>query len=217
VRSPSSGREPRSWWIDRIAPDFTLLDVWALPVEGGPDDRDAALEVLTSFDPVHAECVAVSALFRLRFRLGAWLGWDDPAKKLPIPGCAETTLAARLPEGLRHSAHGSAIGAPLRASAGGFIPLYRTHDEWAAEISNATVHGVLHLAWVEEGAGRYRGRMAVYVKPRGRLGEIYLMLIQPFRHLVVYPALLRQIGRAWDARRGADLLAEAGSRGAGRS
>jgi len=26
------------------------------------------------------------------------------------------------------------------------------------------------------------------------------MLIQPFRHLIVYPALMRHIGRAWDAR-----------------
>jgi len=42
--------------------------------------------------------------------------------------------------------------------------------------------------------------MAVYVKPRGRLGETYMMLIQPFRHLIVYPALMRQIGHAWDAR-----------------
>jgi hypothetical protein len=34
----------------------------------------------------------------------------------------------------------------------------------------------------------------------GRVGEIYMMLIQPFRHLIVYPVLMRQIGHAWDAR-----------------
>ena len=27
-----------------------------------------------------------------------------------------------------------------------------------------------------------------------------MLLIEPFRHLIVYPALLRQVGRAWDAR-----------------
>ena len=40
--------------------------------------------------------------------------------------------------------------------------------------------------------------MAVYVKPRGR--EQYMTFIAPFRHWVVYPALLRQIERAWQAR-----------------
>jgi hypothetical protein len=42
--------------------------------------------------------------------------------------------------------------------------------------------------------------MAIYVKPRGVLGHAYLKLISPFRHLIVYPALLREIGRAWGAR-----------------
>jgi hypothetical protein len=27
-----------------------------------------------------------------------------------------------------------------------------------------------------------------------------MALIRPFRHLIVYPALMRQIGRAWQAR-----------------
>jgi hypothetical protein len=58
----------------------------------------------------------------------------------------------------------------------------------------------MHLAWVEKGEGRYQGQMGVYVKPRGRLGAAYLALITPFRHRVVYPALMRQIGRAWNTR-----------------
>jgi len=209
VRLPSSAHESRPWVISRIAPDFTLLDVWALPVRGGPEDRDAALEVLTSLDPAAADCAASRALFRLRFRLGAWFGWDDAAEKRPIPGCTETSLSARLPDALRGSANGTAMSSAVRRAAGGFTPLYRTRDEWAAEISNATVHGVLHLAWVDEGDGRHRAHMAVYVKPRGTLGELYLLLIQPFRHLVVYPALMRQLERAWDARRSARSI-EAG-------
>jgi hypothetical protein len=197
---PNSAHAAHPWVIAQIAPDFTLLDVWALPVRGGPGDRDSALELLSSFDPANAECAASRALFSLRFRLGAWFGWDDPAQKRPIPGCTETTLSARLPDELRGSANGSVMSAAARRAAGGFTPLYRTDDEWAAEISNATVHGVLHLAWVEQRDGRYRAQMSVYVKPRGKLGEIYLTLIQPFRHLIVYPALMRQLGRAWDAR-----------------
>ena len=62
------------------------------------------------------------------------------------------------------------------------------------------MHGVLHLAWVDQGDGRFQGQMAVYVKPRGRFGQAYMAFIKPFRYLVVYPAMMRQIQRRWDAR-----------------
>jgi hypothetical protein len=203
VRVPNSVYEARPWVIGKIAPDFKLLDAWALPVEGGRDEVEAFLERLASFDPADAGSVASRALFRIRLRLGAWFGWDDPTKKRPIPGCSETTLSARLSDGLRGSAQSPAITGAMARIAGGFVPLYRTDDEWAAEISNDTVHGVLHLGVVEQGEGRYRVQLGVYVKARGWRGEVYLKLIEPFRHLIVYPALMRQIGRRWNARDGA--------------
>jgi hypothetical protein len=52
----------------------------------------------------------------------------------------------------------------------------------------------------KKGEGRYQGQMAVYVKPRGGFGAAYMALIRPFRHRVVYPALMRRIERAWNAR-----------------
>jgi len=60
----------------------------------------------------------------------------------------------------------------------------------------------MHLAWVDQGDGRYQGQMTVYVKPRGRFGEAYMAFIAPFRHRIVYPALMREIERAWNARVG---------------
>lgn len=78
-----------------------------------------------------------------------------------------------------------------------FSPLYRTDREAAAELSNKTVHGVAHFAWVEQGGGRYRGQMAVYVKPRGLFGRAYMAAIKPFRYLIVYPALMREFERTW--------------------
>jgi hypothetical protein len=81
-----------------------------------------------------------------------------------------------------------------------FAFLYRTDTEFAAELSNQTVHAVMHLAWVEQGKGTYRGQMAVYVKPRGAFGKAYMALIKPFRYAIVYPALMRQFERAWDRR-----------------
>ena len=78
-----------------------------------------------------------------------------------------------------------------------FTPLYLTADEWAAEIANRTMHGVLHLGWVPDGSGRYRGQMAVLVKRNGKLGTAYMAAIRPFRHLLVYPQMLRDIEREW--------------------
>ena len=199
MRLPNAAYETHPWVIGEIAPDFDLLDVWALPVHGGRDGFDEFLDAMASVDPTSAGSALSRALFWVRLRLGSLLGWDD-AKARPIPGCTETTLAARLPDALRGSADDVALNAGMREAAGGFTPLYRTDDEFAAEIANETVHGVLHLGWVEQSDGRYRAQMGVYVKPRGPLGRVYMKLIEPFRHLIVYPALMRHIGRTWERR-----------------
>lgn len=80
-----------------------------------------------------------------------------------------------------------------------FAELYRSDDEWAAEVVNRTVHGVVHLGWVPDGAGAYRGQMAVLVKRNGLLGHAYMAAIKPFRYTVVYPRMLDEFGRAWRA------------------
>jgi hypothetical protein len=158
-----------------------------------------------SFDPANAESLPTRVLWRVRDRLGSWLdlgrisapvdgGRDDGAGKLPIPGKSETSLTDRLPDDLLGTA------ADLDFGSLPFVPLYRTDVEFAAEISNRTVHGVMHLAWVDQGEGRYQGQMAVYVKPRGLFGKGYMALIKPFRYWIVYPALMSQIERAWNAR-----------------
>ena len=59
----------------------------------------------------------------------------------------------------------------------------------------------MHLGWVPDGSGGYRGQMAVLVKPNGHLGTVYLAAIRPFRRLIVYPAAIRQIERQWRRRR----------------
>ena len=63
-----------------------------------------------------------------------------------------------------------------------------------AEIVNRTMHGVMHIGWVPDQAGGYHGQMAVLVKPNGLLGLVYMAAIAPFRHLIVYPPLMREIG-----------------------
>lgn len=45
--------------------------------------------------------------------------------------------------------------------------------------------------------------MAVLVKPNGRLRAAHMAAIMPFRHRLVYRAMLREFGRSWQARGGA--------------
>jgi hypothetical protein len=195
LRLPNSEHEGHPWVIDRVASGFKLLDVWQLPAQGGPDEFDTLIEIMSRLDPAKGDSRATRALFALRYRLGAWFGWDKATSKLPVPGLTETSLSARVPEDLRDT-----TTRPILVSGTTFVPIYRTGDEWAAEISNSTVHAVLHLAWVDQGENLYRGQMGIYVKTRGALGSAYMALIGPFRHLIVYPALMRQIARAWQER-----------------
>jgi hypothetical protein len=200
MRLPNSAHESRPWRIREIASDFELEDVWALPVEGDAEDFQTLLELMASSDPTQADSLPARALWNLRDRLGSWFSLGristpaDHAEMLPLPGSSETSLADRLPDDLRNTA------AEFEFVSLPFVALYRTDIEFAAEISNQTVHGVLHLAWVEIGAGRFQGQMAVYVKPRGLFGRGYMALIKPFRYLIVYPALMRQVERTWSAR-----------------
>jgi hypothetical protein len=205
MRLPNAAHDSRPWRIREIASDFTVEDVWALPVHGGPDDFQTLLEILTSDDLMSSASLPARVLWRVRDRLGSWFGlgrisapvdsgWDAAAGKLPIPGRNETSLTDRLPDDLCDTA------ADLDFRSTPFAPLYRTDVEFAAELSNRTVHAVMHLAWVDQGEDRYQGQMTVYVKPRGPFGKGYMAFIKPFRYWVVYPALMRQIERAWNTR-----------------
>jgi Protein of unknown function (DUF2867) len=204
-RIPNSEHESQPWRIHAIVPDFTLEDVWALPAEGAADEFPALLEMVGALDPTESDSRATRALWKLRDRLGRWFDLGEihveegtgpeAVGELPIPGTAATSLADRLPEDLRGTAAGADFGSLP------FSPLYRTDREAAAELSNKTVHGVAHFAWVERGGGRYRAQMAVYVKPRGLFGRAYMATIKPFRYLIVYPALMREFERTWAAGR----------------
>jgi hypothetical protein len=204
MRLPTTAHTALPWRIHEIAPDFAVEDVWALPVTGGPDDFPELLAVAASLDFPASGPLPVRVVWAVRDEMGRWLGLGrisvpaDEAEEgvgpLPIPGAGETTLVDRLPDDLRATADTAVThGTPLR-------PVYRTSSEYVEELSNRTVHSVMHLGWVEQDDGSYRGQMAVLVKPRGLLGSAYMALIKPFRYALVYPALLRAVDRAWQRR-----------------
>ena len=185
---PDTAHSSRPLRIHELTPDVRIEDVWALPTPGGPDDFPRLVRMATAIDPAQSSSRAVSTLFALRWKLGELLGWDDPNAGL---GSRVPTLRDRLPDDLRATASGADFEALP------FAPLYLLEDEFAAEIANQTMHGVMHLGWVPDEVGGYRGQMAVLVKPNGFFGRAYMAAIGPFRHVLVYPPMLREIGRRW--------------------
>jgi hypothetical protein len=192
---PDTAHYSRPWRIHELTREFRLEDVWALPTPGGPDDFPKLVEGFAEGDPSRSPNRAVRALFAIRWRVGELFGWDDAGDGL---GSRVPTLRDRLPEDLRESPGPDFPALP-------FQPLYLLDDEWAAEVANRTMHGVMHMGWVPDGAGGYRGQMAVLVKPNGLLGNSYMTAIRPFRHLIVYPAMIRQIEREWRERAAASV------------
>jgi Protein of unknown function (DUF2867) len=189
MKLPKSAHTSRPWRIHEIAPDFRLEDVWALPTPGGPDDFPRLVREFAAGDTLDNPSWAARTLFRIRWKLGELLGWDDPESV----GSRVSTLRDRLPTDLRDAPAGPEFDTlPFRS-------VYLTDNEWAAEIANRTVHGVMHIGWVPDDAGGFRGQMAVLVKPNGLLGTAYMAAITPFRHLIVYPPLMRGIAQDWRA------------------
>jgi len=193
MRIPNAAHTSRPWRIHELTPDFRLEDVWALPTPGGPDDFPRLVAQMAAGEPEQGSSAAARALWAIRWRVGELLGWDGPDAGL---SSERPTLRERLPVDLRDGPSGPDFPkAP-------FTSVYVLNDEFAAEIVNRTVHGIMHLGWVQDGTGGYRGQMAVLVKPNGLLGAAYMAAISPFRHLIVYPPLLRQIERDWRAHAG---------------
>jgi uncharacterized protein DUF2867 len=190
MRLPNGAHASRPWRIHEITRDFRLEDVWALPTPGGPDDFPRLVQGIATGDPTRTSSPAARALWAIRWKLGELLGWDD---RDTGPDSRTPTLRDRLPVDLRDAPGPDFAALP-------FTSLYLLDDEWAAEIANRTMHGVMHIGWVPDQAGGYRGEMAVLVKPNGLLGTVYMAAIRPFRHLIVYPPMLRQIGRTWRRR-----------------
>lgn len=181
----------RPWRIHEIAADFDVEDVWELPGRGGPGDFSRLVDVIASIDAAKSGSAAVRGLFALRWKLGEIFGWDDDKAGL---GARTPTLRSRLPEDLREGPSGPETALP-------FSSLYLTEDEWAAEIANQTMHGVMHIGCVSGDDGEFRALMTVLVKPNGFLGRAYMAAIRPFRHLIVYPALMREGAALWERAR----------------
>ncbi|TQL70368.1 uncharacterized protein DUF2867 [Nocardioides albertanoniae] len=187
---PSGAYAGQAWRIHEIATDFDLEDVWALPVQGGPDDFPRFVEAVMNGDERDFPA-AYRLLFAVRWALGRVLGTDTHEHGLEE---RVESLHDRLPADLGEHP------APVREESP-FRPLYLTDREYAAEIANRTMHGVLHIGWVEDATASdgFSAQLSVLVRPNGLCGEAYMAFIKPFRYLVVYPAMLRTFEQRWES------------------
>ena len=170
MKLPDTAHTSRPWRIHELAHDFRLEDVWALPTPGGPDDFARLVGQFASGDPSRSLPAAARTLWAIRSKLGELFGWDKPETGV---GARVATLRDRLPADLRDAPAGPEFDTLP------FTSLYLLEDEWAAEAANRTMHGVIHLGWVPDEAGGYRGQMAVLVKPNGLFGTAYMAAIRP--------------------------------------
>lgn len=160
-----------------------LHDVSVVDLPGGGAGRSVA--DIKALQSAAGPSRIVSAFFGVRRLLGRGFGWD----RVQMP--PEYSLLPQLSQRDRKDSE-IAPGTPD----GPFRLLYQFPAEALSEIRNATVQGYVCLALVPTAAG-YRLYFAVYVLPVSWLTRPYLMVIEPFRRFIVYPALLGRIRRAW--------------------
>ena len=173
--------------------DVPLEDVWAIRLPGGGPGRTIQ-DVRAAFVAgVGAAPPLVKALFRARGLIGAWLGWDHERPEWKTESYADRLSAADRARSL------AVPGTPD----GRLSLLYRFEDEQLSERRNGTVHAFSSLS-MRPTPGGYLVYLAVYVQPVHRGTRLYMMAIAPFRRLFVYPAIIRNVQRAWAERYGRD-------------
>lgn len=167
--------------------DVPLHDVWAVDLRGGGPGRTIVdLRLLLAAKPLTAASRAVRLLFGLRTRFGRAFGWDREP-----PRASEESFLHRLSTADRRAS----LVAPGTVE-GPFRVLFVSPREAISEIQNSTVHAFSVFA-LQERSPDYRLYWGIYVRPVGRITAWYMRLIDPFRRVIIYPALLRYIRAAW--------------------
>jgi hypothetical protein len=181
------------WRVHDLASDFRLLDMWRIPIgaEPGGDTFQRFFRVFLD-NGIQTGSPAADALFRLRFLLGKWFRWDEPR---PIPGDTRASVAERLTTEDRVANRIGSVVAQRQPVP--VHPIYLFDDEALVEITNRTIHALLHLSLVAAAEGRKDAAIAVYIKSRGVLSDVYMAMIGPFRHWIVYPAWIHQLTVQW--------------------
>jgi hypothetical protein len=197
----------KSWKVHEIAQDFILLDVWEYPISSDSSkDQDFLffLKMIQQSPPdiinrsVSIQFLAARLLISLRVYMGKIFGLDKNINTLPIPGCQESSIKERLSmKDRKRSLALSELGI-LGSNYETWRVVYLYEDEMLTELSIDLVHVLMHLGWVYKYGDFFTVQLAVYAKPRGMIGNLYLKLIMPFRRAIIYPALIENIKNTWE-------------------
>ncbi len=201
----SSAHTKFNWRVRSLASDFHLEDTWEFPYEFGANDGVVLhLFQKSAIEPMMKSIYDVSLtgmLFRMRKVFGVLFRIDNNMNNFPIPGCREKSLRDRLQEGdLEKDTPERAMDISTQDYMD-FRPVYTFADETLHELSNSTEHALMHYAWSPSGEGKWKVRLAVYIKPRTSLSAFYMDCIRPFRHFVVYPHIFKKCMEHWEERK----------------
>lgn len=177
--------------VHKLLNDFELEDVWRFPIEL---TADQTLQVfMDQFNRVNGQLLnkgSAAWLFKVRIFLGRIFGWDKKViHNRLFPGSIRARYAEA--EALKFS------DLPDPGSKD-FVPVYQLENEFLSEIENKTVHAAIHFSRVPLHGESYAIQLAVYVKPKGWLGRIYMWAIKPFRLWIVYPAMFKAGQKRWE-------------------
>ncbi|MCX6182757.1 MAG: DUF2867 domain-containing protein [Bacteroidetes bacterium] len=180
-----------AWRVHSLLPDFTVEDTWLLPMTLKANESIQEVQLVFA-QAMHETATRGMAglLFKFRFFLGRVFGWEDPVS--PVSALPEGSIRARYAEQESLQAKDFTSN-----GFGGFVPVYHLEMEILLEIENKTVLAACHLGKVQLGPNDFGVHMTIYVKPKGRFGKFYMQLIKPFRLFIVYPALLKMVGKQW--------------------
>ena len=181
------------WRAHALLRDFEIEDVWRLPITLTADQSAALVRgrLLGSLADIQHQGLP-GFLFKIRIFVGNVLGWNDEP---------ETEVALR-PGSLREryaKAEGLTAEQLPKLTGAQFAPVYLLENEFLDEIENATVQAALHLGRVPINDSDFTMQMTIYVKPKGLFGRTYMAAIKPFRHWIVYPAIMRLVEKRWRA------------------
>lgn len=181
----------KDWRLPVLLHDVPLHDVWRFRLRGGGPGRTMQdFRALWQLGKSLHLPLLVRGLFGLRMALGRLFGWD----RKPGAGVAGSYVE-RLPAADRERS----VLTPGTTTIGPFRAIYADEREILEETINKTVHAFSHQA-LEPVDGGYVVYWAIFVKNASRLTPLYMRGIDPFRRRFVYPALIRQIERAWEQR-----------------
>jgi hypothetical protein len=166
--------------------DVPLHDVWTVDLPSMLGGITLAEFLRRAGDLFRQPPPVIQALLSVRFFVGGLFGWDRTT-----PGTNSESFAQRLTDEDRTRS----LARPGTPD-GLFRIVYRFENEQLNEVINRTAHAAALSALIESGAG-YRFYFAVYVREVSRFTPLYMAAIDPFRKLIVYPALLRKIAEQW--------------------